>query len=627
MKYTCLVFNLKFIFLFAICISFANIINGQNRFETIEAGLKKLTVVMPGLEQKVDLSVNGASIQEFLRGIAVSNNLNISVDAALNVSIVNNFSQVTVSNVLLFLCQKYDLDIRFFGNIISVTKYTFYKKPIIEYDSEKNLLTLDLKEDSLAKVVKEITRLSNKNVILSPDIKGKMVSGYIQKMPFDNAIDKMALSNDLKLAQTEDNFYVLKSSDIKPTTNQPNNPSGNYNYKSSPTFNFKVDSSQKITLFAVNIPIADIIAQISKALNTDYYIYSDIKENATLNVKQLSYDELLGYLFNGTQYTFSIDNGIYLIGDRQIEGIRTTRVIKLQHRTVDKIIEFIPSELKKNIEVKEFAELNSLVACGSLPVINELDLYIKEIDKTVPLVLIEVLITEQNSNYTISTGINAGTGTKPTSTQTVFPNVDYTLDATAVNNLINGINGFGLIKLGNFTPNFYLTIKAMESQGYLKVLSTPKLATLNGHEAKMSIGKTAYYLEETNNVYGSQIPQNVVTKQYKDVKADLSVTINPIVSGDDDITLNISVEQSDFTDKIAENAPPNQVTRSFTSLIRVKNDEVVLLGGLESQSQGDSGSGTPLLSRIPVIKWLFSSRQKTKSKSKLNIFIKSTILY
>ena len=99
------------------------------------------------------------------------------------------------------------------------------------------------------------------------------------------------------------------------------------------------------------------------------------------------------------------------------------------------------------------------------------------------------------------------------------------------------------------------------------------------------------------------------------------------MSGNDQITLEIEVEQSDFTERISENAPPGKVTRSFTSMLRVKDGEIILLGGLEEKSTNNSGSGLPLLARIPVIKWLFGNRTNSKGGSQLNIFIKPTVLY
>jgi type IV pilus assembly protein PilQ len=98
------------------------------------------------------------------------------------------------------------------------------------------------------------------------------------------------------------------------------------------------------------------------------------------------------------------------------------------------------------------------------------------------------------------------------------------------------------------------------------------------------------------------------------------------VSGDSSVTLEIDVEQSDFTARIDPQAPPGSVNRKFTSMIRVKNEEMVILGGLEEKSVEDSGSGIPLLSRIPILKYLFSSRTNNIQKTKLNIFIKPTVI-
>jgi type IV pilus assembly protein PilQ len=180
--------------------------------------------------------------------------------------------------------------------------------------------------------------------------------------------------------------------------------------------------------------------------------------------------------------------------------------------------------------------------------------------------------------------------------------------------------------MGNLNPNFYLTLKALEEQGILDVNSTPQLATLNSHEATLSIGNTEYYLEEQSNYIGSQTPQLSTSQTYKPVNAELSITIKPVVSGDDQITLEIKVEQADFTERISKTAPPGSVTRSFQSIIRVKNQETIILGGLEQKKIQDSASGVPFLSRIPIIKWLFSSRTKVNSNSKLSIFIKPTII-
>src|SRR4051812_23799094 len=90
--------------------------SAQDRFAVLEEKLNVLAKTNPGYNEKIDISVNGISIQEFIRGIAAANDLNMVVDASLNISVVNNFSNVPVIEVLSFIARKYDLDISFVGS-------------------------------------------------------------------------------------------------------------------------------------------------------------------------------------------------------------------------------------------------------------------------------------------------------------------------------------------------------------------------------------------------------------------------------------------------------------------------------------------------------------------------------
>lgn len=92
----------------------------QDRFASIENKLKVMSVEMPGLEEKVDLALNNVSIQDFFQGIAISNKLNIHVDPNLKLFVSTNFNGTTVSDILLFMIKKYELDISFIGNILSI---------------------------------------------------------------------------------------------------------------------------------------------------------------------------------------------------------------------------------------------------------------------------------------------------------------------------------------------------------------------------------------------------------------------------------------------------------------------------------------------------------------------------
>lgn len=639
--------SFSFFIIFSMFIGFSAL--AQDRFTVMEEKLEQVAKDYPGLNERIELSMSNVSIQEYLRAIAASNNLNLNVDQTLDIKITNSFSKVTAKEVFLFLCKRYDLDISFVGPIMTFNKYVpplVEKKPEVkrkvnvQYDKNADLLSYDLGNDTLANVAKEITKQSGKNIIFSPELANKMVSGFMQNASFNGALEKLAFANDMKVSKTPDDFYVFeKKQAVANAGNNGNaapNPFGNLSPNPNPN-NENKNSNIKIkdgliTMDVNNTPISEIVNTVSKDMGKNYFFFSDLKGNTTLKVTEAPYDEFLRLLFNGTDLTFKKEGETYLFGDRNLEGLRQSKLITLKNRTIEKVVDFIPAELKKGVDVKLFEDMNGLIVSGSQPRINELETFLRQIDVVVPMVHIEVIIADVRKSNSLSAGISAGlgTGTAPAVTGgTLLPEYNVSLNSSSINNLINGINGLGIINLGNVTPNFYLNLKAMESNGILKLRSTPQLATLNGHEAKLSVGQTQYYLEVNNNLVNNvNTQQNILqTQNWKQVNADLSVTIDPQVSGDEQITMAINVKQSSFTERVSNTAPPGTINRDFQSLVRVKNGDMIMLGGLEENQVNNSGSGLPLLSRIPVLRWIFGNRTKSKSQNKLTIFIKPTVIY
>ncbi len=295
------------------------------------------------------------------------------------------------------------------------------------------------------------------------------------------------------------------------------------------------------------------------------------------------------------------------------------------------LMSVLPDEIKEGLEILTDAELNSFIVSGDAQKIEKFRAFIKKIDKPVPVILIEVMILEVKKSNSLSTGLELGIGDAPVNDKgTIFPSTGssgLTLGANTINKIIGGFSGFGSKNIGKVVPNFYANIQAMESNGNVKIRSTPKLSTLNGHQATLSNGQRTYYAVIRKDIIGSQNPQTTEIKNYVPIDADLSISIKPMVSGDEQITMSINVVQSSFNgERIDPEAPPGMNSREFTSTIRVKDQDVIILGGLEENVKNNSGSGVPFLARIPIIKWLFSKRTRVASKAKLSVLIKPTII-
>jgi type IV pilus assembly protein PilQ len=622
------------------------IASGQDRYAIINQRLLELSQNVPGLNQRAETSVSNISLQEFLRGIASTHNLNFNVDPSLNQKITVYFSNETIRNLLLYLARQYNLDFSFTGSIISILPY---RDPLaglppppkelkVSYNSPDQTVTLDLAEDTLLAVAKKITQLTNKNIVVLPELFNKKITGYVQGLSVGSALEKLALTNAFKLNQTNDNVYVLEP--LKPNeqivARQNNMPNANISVQTinstagaSSTINV-IDGNlgkKLISLNVVNSPIKDVLKTISEQAGISYFVYSDLLGNTTANVQSLEYDRVLDYILQGSAYTYSIDNGIYMIGNRQDEGLRAYKLIQLKYRSVDSLMVVIPEEIKKGVTIKEFKELNSFLLSGSQPQIREIEAFVKELDKTVPMVMIEVIMMDVNKTKTIETGLKIGVADSIRPGGTIAGGLDYTFSSGDINRFIDQIGLSNVFNIGRVTPNFYASLKALEKNTNIDLRQTPKLSTLNGHPATLSIGSTRYYAVTTQNVLGSLNPQTVVTQQFYPLEANMSIAILPFVSGDEHVTLTIDVNISDFIGSTPINIPPPSATSKFKSIIRVKNEEMIVLGGIERNEKSDEGSGVPFLSRIPVIKWLFSSRAKTTSKTVSIVFIKPSIIY
>ncbi|SFC79192.1 type IV pilus assembly protein PilQ [Parapedobacter composti] len=614
-----------------------------DRMAQLEQRLSDLSVELPGLAKRVTLSVSGASMQEFLRALAEAADLNISVDPSVDARIYNNFQSETARNILLFVAQEYHLDIGFIGTIISVRQLNpqDYRRPkpiMADYDKEHGRLTLSLENDSLVRVARAITERSGTNVIVTNELREKTVTLFVQQMELPAALRQLAFNNQLKLAETADGAFVFLplgqreenfiNSEAQPATRRlPLSVATDGGMGQGGSFYVEAQGTAPLLdIEANNTPIEEVVRYAADQVNANYFLFSPLQGTITTRLKQVSFDDLLTALLRGTAYAHKNENGIYLIGERRLEGLREMRVVQLQNRSIDTIQAMIPAEWRQGVEVKEFREQNTLLVAGPGPQVREIVDIVNRLDTRVPMVLIEVTMMDIRKGYNIKTGISAGVSDSVRTGGRVLPGVDYTFGAASINDFLSRI-GTGSFNLGRVTPNFYLTLSALEDNNNVEMRSVPKLSTLNGHTASLSIGSTRYYRLSTQNVMGSLNPQTVVTEQYQDVNADMTINIRPIVSGDEQVTLNITIDISDFTQDTPIDEPPPSTTSKFESIIRVRNEETVVLGGIERFESANNSSGVPVLSRVPVLKWLFSSRSKSRNKIVSVVFIKPTIIY
>lgn len=716
---------MKLFLLFLILILTLNLSYGQNdqRLSKIQNQLDILSIENTGLTEKLDTSIalNDVTLSNFLLAVSNVHEININIDPQLDqINIANNFSNVKISDMLMFLCKEYNLNIEFTKNILAVKPHQEVDKPEvypmnIVYNPLAETLSIDIKDNMLYAVFKEIMDKSAKNLLYAPGMENLELTSYINPTDFDSAMDKIALANNLVLTKTKDNFYVFDKTSSAAQGEQNIRLSN----RLSPNLNFKVlDSTlQLLEVDFKNAPIKSIVQNIGETLGINMFMASQLDDagNATLNTSSISFDNLLIKLFESQKssleggskvsnqtprtntrnnsnenFTFKKEDNIYFFGTEKQLSVRKVEIIMLKHRSVNmmadpqlmntsndirgnyqaaeqgfrnqlnsgfnnnnvnpnsrpqsgtynnisnqrtkedagSILDIIPEEVKEGLECNIDSELNSIYVTGTGAKIDYFKRFVRSIDKAIPVILIEVMIVEAQTTNTLEAGVTWGLGTEPTTTQgALFPGTDLTLGAQTINKIINGFSSTSVFNFGQVVPNFFATVKAMETNGDLKIKSTPKLATLNGHRASFSNGQTSYYAVVQRNIIGTDNPQTSEIRNYFPIDAKLGLDIKPYVTGNNQVLLDINVIQSTFGQRIAEDAPPDISSRNFSSVVRMKDQDIAVLGGLEENYSNNSGSGVPFLARIPLIKWLFSKRVREGRKSKLTVFIKPTVVY
>lgn len=572
------------------------------RLSRIDSELSALVGRDSTFRREVDVTSGRLSLSELLRNIARASGVNVSVRSMENIPVSCNFRRARVDDLVRFLCREYRLDV-----------------------AADTTLTYDLRGERLIDVAKKIARLSARNVIVPEPLYDCKVSGYVRRMPFDDALRTLAAVNGLLAERDAQDVWTLWREEPAAQGGKASAGPAYMRRRQFTPNELRVDSLGRITARIARGNVQDVILDLCDELELNYYFQSPVNLTAGVWVDGTDFETLLSVLLKGSPYSYYTERGIWIFGAAASDGLSSATVLPLVYRAVSKVEEIIPEALKQNVAVKTFPDLNALILSGDRRDVARVETFLRSVDKPVPMVTMEILIADVTKSRIHEIGLGAGVGDKAVKTSgTLSPGVEMTFGANAVNDLLGRIRG--TVNLGRVTPNFYLSLQALEEDGVVRLLSTPKLSTLNGHEATLTSGETQYYKEVQNNYYGTQNPISSESYQWKSVDANLSIKVTPYMSEDRQITLEIEFEQTEFTDRNVEDAPPGTATRSFKSIVKVQNEEMVLLGGLDRNTMENSSRGVPFLARVPVIKWFFGKEKRNKVERTLNIFIKPTVV-
>lgn len=268
---------------------------------------------------------------------------------------------------------------------------------------------------------------------------------------------------------------------------------------------------------------------------------------------------------------------------------------------------------------------NQLIITDTRQNIDKAKEIIARIDKVTPQVIIEARIVEANDNFSRKFGISWGVDVDNDYNSTFYEKNTY-------NSVVNTpFIGGGTAEGGTESPSTFnftferlpesgtsflldATLRAMETDQVLKIISTPKIVTLDNKEATITQGIEYPY---------QNVEDEEVETEFKEINLTLKVT--PHITPDDRVSLEINLQKDDIREITPAGEPSLSTNEAITELL-IDNGQTIVIGGIVKRTESDAEAGVPFLKDIPGLGWLFSSTQNEVSKRELLIFMTPQIV-
>ncbi|MDQ1331694.1 MAG: type pilus assembly protein PilQ, partial [Thermodesulfobacteriota bacterium] len=427
-------------------------------------------------------------------------------------------------------------------------------------------------------------------------------------------------------------------------------------------------TGEKIALDFFDTDIKNVFRILREVSGKNFAIDKSVTGKVTLSLeKPVPWDQVLDLVLKMNQLGMIYEGDIVRIAPiesiKKEEELRQAKIVadqksKEQQKALEELlVEYIPinysnakSEIlphldkiktkdRGNISVDE--RTNLIIITDVAEVIRQAKDIVKKLDRVTPQVIIEARIVEASTNFSREIGSSWGTGLGVQPVNLIdgvgavwsAPSIDDRVGVGpqknfnsfggtyGVNSAVNfpttsdkGSIGFNFARIAGTPLLLNVKLQAMEARGEGKIVSAPKIVTLDNKEATIKQGLRYPYnkLDTSGNT----------TTVFEDV--DLELKVKPHVTPDDRISMVIKIKKRDLGNIIS--GQQSFTTKEAETELLINDGETVVIGGIIKTTKSTGGEGIPGLSMIPILGWLFKSDAKTDNKEELLIFITPKIV-
>ncbi|MBF0367639.1 MAG: hypothetical protein HQK50_18840 [Oligoflexia bacterium] len=313
--------------------------------------------------------------------------------------------------------------------------------------------------------------------------------------------------------------------------------------------------------------------------------------------------------------------------DEDNDGETLMRVFPLKFLSVKEVKEKLTPLLSDRDRVVYDEAANSFILYGIKTTLDKVRLYIDSFDRMPLQILIEAQIVEITKNKSLELGVSFGD-----LTNTGLENIKDATGSAVSRSTMSPTNLSLGLKWGVIDGrSLQMRLAAAEASGHAKIISRPNVLTLNNVSAVIKSGITFHVKTLTaqssqpssggGSTGGGSGDTAGIAGGLQKITAGLVLQVLPTTIGKDFVKLNITVANSEPEESSSIDGIPGIIDNSAQTTIIIKDNQTATLAGLIKNDFGQTKNGTPFLSDIPFLGWLFKNQLQRTRNTELMIFI------
>jgi type IV pilus assembly protein PilQ len=407
-------------------------------------------------------------------------------------------------------------------------------------------------------------------------------------------------------------------------------------------------TGRRISLDFQEAEISSVLRLIADVSGLNMVVGEGVKAKVTLKLLNVPWDQALDLILKLNQLGQVREGNIIWIDTlgniaRQKEEVTKakdatiraeplmSRILYLNYAEPAKALDVVKSNLSPRGEVKTDLRTNSLIVKDIEENLIKVANIMRELDRRTFQVQIEARIVQASKSFARGLGIQWGlnsisvpagrgglnvnvgtTGAAFTQTSDFLVNLPATGTGASIP---TSAIGLAVGKFLGTTGTLDMRLSAGESLGVTKLVSAPKVITMDHKPAKIE--------------QGSQVPFQTVSLQGTQttfVDASLTLNVTPhVIIFDKTIRLEIKATKNSIGPSVST-AGPTIDKKEATTEVLLRDGETTVLGGIFEETRTDNTQGLPFFNRIPFLGWLFKNEAVTVTQTELLVFVTPTII-